>query len=101
MTFEIAKDGSTLTIALSGKLDAGTAPGLDASLASELPTITDVVFDLEQLTYISSAGLRTLLATYKRVTKVNGTMNVINACEDVMDVLKMSGFAALYGIEEG
>ena len=99
MTFETMQDGDTLIITVAGRLDAETAPALDAALANASSRIVNAVFDLEQLEYISSAGLRTLLATYKRTMKAHGSMRVLNASDNVMDVLKLSGFADLYEIE--
>ena len=99
MDFEITRDGSSIAIAVSGKLNAETAPTLDDALAIALQDFTDIVFDLEELEYISSAGLRTLLATYKHTLKANGSMRIRNVDENVMDVLEMSGFADLYVIE--
>jgi anti-sigma B factor antagonist len=88
-----------LTVALSGKLDTQTAPELEDSLKGDLDGVTNLVFDLSDLEYISSAGLRVVLSTYKQVTR-QGTMTIKNVTPDVMDVFDMTGFTDLLNIEK-
>lgn len=97
---EIAKTpaGDDLTVALSGKLDTQTAPELEESLRDDLGDVKNLVFDLSDLEYVSSAGLRVILATYKRMAK-QGTMVIKNTTPDVMDVFEMTGFTDLLNIE--
>lgn len=99
MKFDISKSKNSLVIRVEGKLDAGTAPELDTALADKMQDVTRVVYDFEGLEYISSAGLRTLLATYKRMVKAGGSMRIRNVGASVMEVFKVSGFADLYDIE--
>ena len=56
------QDGSALVVALEGRLDTTTAPELEAELKGSLDGITDLTLDMAKLDYISSAGLRVLLA---------------------------------------
>ena len=91
------KDG-LLVAKIAGRLDANSVPQLEGALNAELVHATDVVFDFEQLEFISSAGLRILLSTYKRVRK-SGTMRLVNVQENVLDVLRVSGFADIFIIE--
>ena len=98
MDFEIICDGSKATVSVSGHLNATTAPTLDEALSSKLAESMDITFDLCELEYISSAGLRILLKTYKRVTK-DGSMRIVNVQPSVMDVLDASGFASIFTIE--
>ena len=97
MAFETIQDGKRLDVTVSGRLDAKNAPELSNAMKKTLDGVTDIVFDLSKLEYISSAGLRVLLASYKLVSKREGTMRVENVQDDVMDVLEMSGFASLFG----
>ncbi|MBO7297164.1 MAG: STAS domain-containing protein, partial [Clostridia bacterium] len=57
----------------------------------------NLVLDMKKLEYISSAGLRVLLAAQKKMLKI-GSMKLINVCEDVMEVLEMTGFADILTI---
>ena len=98
MTIEIKKMVGAATIELSGRLDTSTAPVLDKTINESIPESADLVLDLNGLEYISSAGLRVLLAAQKRMRKC-GSMKLINVCEQVMDILEMTGFADILEIE--
>ena len=92
------KQGSDLTVALVGRLDATTAPELDKELQTTLDGITDLIFDFKELVYIASAGLRVLLVAQKRMKK-QGNMKLINVNSDVKNVLEMTGFIDFLTVE--
>lgn len=98
MDIKKTKDGEKLTLALVGRLDTTTAPQLDEVVKNELTGITGLTFDLASLDYISSAGLRVLLAAQKVMNK-QGEMVVKNAKEDIMEVFDITGFADILTIE--
>lgn len=85
-------EGSALTIHLSGRLDAVSALQLDRDLNASLNGINDLTVDLAALEYISSAGLRLLLKTQKRMDN-QGAMRIRNIRENVREVLDMTGFS--------
>ena len=91
-------DGSKLNIALVGRLDTVTSPQLQEILDNSLNGITDLVFDFAKLDYISSAGLRVLLATNKIMVKA-GKMTIRNVNDVVQEVFDMTGFADILNIE--
>ena len=91
-------DGSSLTLKIEGWLDTATAPELYKTVKTELEGITDLIFDMSELSYISSAGLRVLLSAQKIMNK-QGRMTVTNICESVSEVFKMTGFDRLLNIE--
>lgn len=91
-------DNDKLTIVVKGRLDTTTAPSLERELKSGLNGISELVFDLSDLVYISSAGLRVLLSAQKVMNK-QGKMTVKNASEDVMDVFEVTGFVDILNIE--
>ena len=84
--------GNTLTIQLDGKLDTTTAPLLSKELETTLPGVTNLVFDLTNLAYISSAGLRVFMSAYKTMNK-QGSMAFCGVNEDVMEIFKITGFS--------
>lgn len=100
MDFETIQDGKRLTVSVSGRLDAASAPALADAMAGTLDGVTEIIFELSGLDFISSAGLRVFLASYKLMMKRDGAMRVENAQADVMGVLQMSGFASLFGMTE-
>ena len=83
---------------IDGRIDATTAPQLEAELTSSLAGMVNLILDLKNLTYISSAGLRVLLVAQKQMMK-QGAMRVINVCDAVMDVFEMTGFSDILTIE--
>ncbi len=92
------QDNGTLTIALEGRMDITTAPDLEKEIKDSLDGVTELVIDLEKLTYISSAGLRVLLLAQKKMNK-QGSMKVIHVNETVMEVFVAMGFADILTIE--
>ncbi len=91
-------NGTTLEVAVEGRLDTTTAPKLEEELRSIVVGITGLVFDFEKLEYISSAGLRVLLAMQKIMNK-QGKMRLKNVDEMVMEVFEVTGFADILSIE--
>ena len=98
MTINQAKNGSKLTVALEGRLDTTTAPQLEEVVRTALDGITDLEFDLAELAYVSSAGLRVLLAAQKVMNK-QGSMVIHNANSDLMDIFEVTGFSDILTIE--
>jgi len=91
---EIKKEqtDSSLTLSLSGKIDTNTAPLLQKVVDEELDGITALTVDLKEVGYVSSAGLRVLLAAVKKLEKADGVMTVTNVSDAVMDIFTITGF---------
>ncbi|MCI6421446.1 MAG: STAS domain-containing protein [Blautia sp.] len=98
MTINTEKNNETLTLKIEGRLDTTTAPVLEQTIQEEADAVKDLILDMEKLNYISSAGLRVLLATQKKMNKI-GTLRLINVCDAVMEVFEMTGFADILVIE--
>ena len=96
MKINFNKNNDALTVALDGRLDTTTAPELDSFLGENYNGTENLVIDCEKLVYVSSAGLRVLLATQK---KMKNSMKLTNVCELVMEVFEMTGFADILVIE--
>ena len=90
-------NGTSLTVALEGRLDTTTAPELEQSLKESMDSATELTLDFSKLDYISSAGLRVLLAAHKAMAKKSG-MKVVNANEMVKEVFDVTGFADILTI---
>ncbi len=99
MNYTIERENENLTVKVRGRLDTATTPDLEDALLPSLDGITNVTFDTAQLMYISSAGLRLMLAVYKRLSKVGGTLRIINAEGAALSVLEASGFADIFDVE--
>ena len=98
MTIEIKKTAEETIIEVVGRLDTVTAPALDKTIQEDVCDAKILVLDLKGMEYISSAGLRVLLSAQKKMQK-NGSMKLINVCEEVMEVFEMTGFADILVIE--
>ncbi len=83
---------------LEGRLDTVTSPSLEAELKDALEGVSELTLDLEKLEYISSAGLRVLLAAQKEMNK-RGTMKVTHAGETIMEIFEVTGFLDILTIE--
>ena len=97
MTIEIKRNAEEVAIELAGRLDTTTAPALDKTLSEDLGDVKHLILDIKGLEYISSAGLRVLLASQKRMQKI-GSMTVKNVREEIMEVFEMTGFTDILTI---
>lgn len=98
MTIEIKRNAEETTIKLVGRLDTITAPALDKTINEDIADVKNLVLDLKELEYISSAGLRVLLSAQKKYGKL-GYLKVTNVCEEILSVFEMTGFADILTIE--
>ncbi|MBO5146629.1 MAG: STAS domain-containing protein [Lachnospiraceae bacterium] len=99
MTIEARKEQEKLTLKLKGRLDTTTAGQLEEALRDYLDGTGNLVLDFTLLEYISSAGLRVLLAAHKAMKKQEGTMVVKGANEEVREVFTITGFADILNVE--
>ena len=88
-----------MTFTLEGRLDTTTAPELDNEIKGKLDGIETLVFDVKDLDYISSAGLRIFLSAQKTMNK-QGKMIVRGVNEVVREVFDVTGFSDILTIEE-
>ena len=88
------------TIAVEGKLTVQSAPELEAAIGVLPASIMDVDIDLEDLDYISSAGLRVLVSAQKMLSQRGGTLRLLSPNDDVSDVFDMTGLSEVFTIED-
>ena len=91
-------NGITLQISLQGRLDTTTAPQLEAELKRSMDGITLLELDFGELEYLSSAGLRVILAAQKTMNK-QGKMIIRHVNETIMEVFEVTGFIDILTIE--
>jgi anti-anti-sigma factor len=85
-----------LIMAPSGRLDAHTAPAAERELAARATDGVRLAIDLAGVDYLSSAGLRILLATLKLAQARGGQVALLGARENVKEVLDVSGFTSIF-----
>lgn len=98
MQINYNKEAEKLTVAIEGRLDTATAPEFEQQIGELLNGVSELVLDMTNLEYVSSAGLRVIL----RVQKVmfnQGEMKLIGVNETVMEVFEITGFSNILKIE--
>ena len=98
MMIEIKKNAENTVAQIVGRLDTNTAPALEKTLNEDMGDTKNLILDLKGLEYISSAGLRVILSTQKKMQQI-GSMKVINVGSSVMEVFEITGFADILTIE--
>ncbi len=98
MTIEKNLTGTILTLTLQGRLDTTTTPALEAELKRSVSGVETLIFDFGGIEYISSAGLRVLLAAQKVMNR-QGKMILRNVNEAVNEVFEITGFCDILTIE--
>lgn len=98
MNVTMNRNGTELTVAVEGRLDTITSPELEKQLEPALKGVEKLVFEMKDLKYISSAGLRILL-TAMQVMEEQGSMVLRNVCPEIMDVFEVTGFIDDLNIE--
>ncbi|MDR0997142.1 MAG: STAS domain-containing protein [Zoogloeaceae bacterium] len=88
------------TLTLTGRLDTISAPLLLAALEEDAAGITEIIFELAGLEYVSSAGLRVFLIVHKKMAGYGGKMVLRQVTAEVMDILNMTGFSQFLAIEK-
>jgi anti-anti-sigma factor len=87
---------TTPVLVVSGRLDATSAPAFDAEMASVLATPRKhILLDMSGVSYVSSAGLRSVLLLIKHTAANGGRLGVFGAPPAVMEVIEISGFPSL------
>lgn len=97
MKIEKKLNGNTLVFALDGRLDTTTAPELENEIG-DLDGVEELIFDMKNLEYISSAGLRVILKAQK-IMNEKGSMKLKNVGESIMEVFEITGFSDFLTIE--
>ncbi len=88
----------TAVLSLDGRLDSNTSPKLESELVKVLEGNTDVVLDIAQVPYVSSAGLRVFLMGYKRTTANGREFRIANPTPEVFEVMELVGFSQILNI---
>ncbi len=99
MQIDIGQEGGVCVVAVSGSLDTKTAPEAEAALGGVVKEgHKKVAIDFDGLDYISSAGLRVLLSTMKKLKKAKGKMRLCGMNPTVKEVFDISGFSGIFSI---
>ena len=98
MTIEKKINNESATLIVSGRLDTQTAPELENELDSVLSGLKELTFDMTNLEYVSSAGLRVILKAQKAMN-AQGSMKLTGVNDSIMEVFDITGFLDILTIE--
>ena len=98
MTIEKKINGESATLIVSGRLDTQTAPELEAELDAVISGLKELTFDMTNLEYVSSAGLRVILKAQKAMN-AQGSMKLTGVNDSIMEVFDITGFLDILTIE--
>ena len=99
MEIKTTIDGTAATFAIAGKLTVQTAPELEAAIDAIPEEVCDLIIDLSEVDYVSSAGLRVLVAAQKKVTAAAGNMRLLSPNDEVFEVFEMTGLSDIFTVE--
>ena len=95
MTINVERDFELVTLEIAGRLDTTTAPNLEAVINELTEDTKELVFDMSEVEYISSAGIRAILGAYKKINSNHGIMRIEKANDIVYEVFEMTGLSQM------
>ena len=99
MEINVIEEGTPFVLALEGRLDTNTSPQLEEFAGGLYDKgVNDIVVDMAKCDFVSSAGLRVIVAMQKRAT-AGGSLVFRNVQQEVLDVFEMTGFSTILTIE--
>lgn len=98
MNITVEKNENKLEMAVSGRVDTATAPEFEKKIMDNIDGIAELILDLKDLSYTSSAGLRVILKAQKQMNK-QGEMKIRNVSDEVMDIFDVTGFSDILTFE--
>lgn len=99
MNTKVTSEGKIYTIAISERIDTLTAPELDKTFNSVKEDADKVIFDMEKVEYVSSAGIRTIIAAHRAMTEKDGLV-LRKLTKNVRTIIDLTGFSKKLNIEE-
>ena len=84
-------EGTVLNVLIDGRIDATNAEEFRDSISTDLKRVNVLTLDFQNVDYISSVGIRSLLLLFKQMRRQDGRMEIININEQVREVLKLIG----------
>ena len=95
MTINVERDFELITLGITGRLDSTTSPNLETVINGLSEDTKELVFDMSELEYISSAGIRVLLGAYKKMNSNKGITRIEKANDMVSEVFEMTGLSQM------
>lgn len=93
-------ENGKVILLVDGRLDTVTAPELAAAIAEIEDGVKELVFDFSELEYVSSAGLRVILSTHKKLDAEGGKLVVRHPNDMIQSIFALTGFIEILNIED-
>lgn len=85
-----------IVIEASGNIDSKTAPDFERAAMTAIQGQNEIIIDLTNVEFLSSAGLRVLLMIYRQVKAKNGKVVLVGTSEEILDVMENTGFLSFF-----
>ena len=99
MTINVEREFELVTLEITGRLDTTTAPNLEVVINEISEDTKEIVFNMAELEYISSAGIRVILSAYKKMNQSGGIMRMEKVNDIVREVFEMTGLVEMLNQE--
>ncbi|MFM7908421.1 MAG: anti-sigma factor antagonist [Microcystis sp.] len=96
LLIEINTQNNVKIVALTGQIDASTAPSITDTILPLIGSNSKILLDMTQVPYMSSAGLRTLLSLYRQITPTAGDLVLVGLSEEIQDTMTVTGFLKFF-----
>lgn len=100
MNVNIITNGNIVIISVEGSIDSKTAGELQSQIMGKVNETDNVLLDLTEVDFVSSAGLRVLLMIYRQIKSKNGKVILVGVSEEIKDVMSMTGFINFFEITD-
>ncbi len=100
MDIEVRTEGNIAVAVISGEIDSKTAPQAEEKLLPVTGEHNKLILDMTKVTFLSSAGLRTLLLLYRQTTAKNGKIVLVGLSDEIKDTMSMTGFMKFFASEK-
>ena len=87
----VTPEGTVLNVSIDGRIDASNAEEFRDTISADLKRVKVLKLDFQNVDYISSVGIRSLLLLFKQLRRQDGRMEIININEQVREILKLIG----------
>lgn len=87
----VTPEGTVLNVSIDGRIDATNAEEFRDTISADLKRVNVLTLDFQNVDYISSVGIRSLLLLFKQMRRQDGRMEIININEQVREILKLIG----------
>lgn len=96
MKVDFKTQNNILIIKVNGSIDSNTAPEIQEKILGASADSKNVIIDLSEVDFVSSAGLRVILMIYRQIKSKDGKVVLVGVSEEIRDVMTVTGFANFF-----